>query len=131
MSMKSMLKYFGFMLACMLITVISFAQGTTTSAMNGRVTDEQGEPLPGATVVAVHVPTSSQFGGITGAQGFYRLPNLNVGGPYMVTISFVGYESFEKAGIYLTLGQTFKLDAALGEQQLELEEVNVWSNTIG
>ncbi|MEA1896624.1 MAG: carboxypeptidase regulatory-like domain-containing protein [Bacteroidota bacterium] len=103
----------------------SFGQGTTTSGMNGKVADTNGETLPGATVIAVHTPTGSQFGGITDTQGYFRLPNLNVGGPYKVTVSYVGFESYEKDGIYLTLGQTFKLNVTLGQTTTQLAEVAV------
>ncbi|NQU81804.1 MAG: TonB-dependent receptor [Bacteroidetes bacterium] len=81
--------------------------------------------------MAVHVPTGSQFGGITGTEGYFRLPNMNVGGPYKVTVSFVGYEAFEKSDIYLNLGQTFKLGVTLGETQLALEEVQVVGRRVG
>ena len=67
---------------------LAMGQGSTTSSMNGTITDSNGEPVPGATVIAVHTPTNSQFGNTTDVTGTYRLNNLNVGGPYTVTISF-------------------------------------------
>ncbi len=116
------------MLGAMLFFIasaISFGQGTTTSGMNGKITDTDGGPLPGATVMAVHTPTGSQFGGISDAQGYFRLPNMNVGGPYKVTVSFIGFEPYEKSGIYLSLGQTFRLNITLGESAVQLAEVAV------
>ncbi len=129
--MKSVIKTFVFILSLGLLSTAAFAQGTTTSGMNGRVVNTNGETLPGATVIAVHVPTGSQFGGITGTEGYFRLPNMQVGGPYKVTVSFVGYEAFEKSNIYLNLGQTFKLSVTLGETQLALEEVQVVGRRVG
>jgi len=118
---------------CSLLCSISanevFAQGSTTSAMNGKVTDSNGEAVPGATVLAVHVPTGSQFGNITGADGYYRIPNLAVGGPYTVTVSFVGFEDVVKSNIYLTLGQTFRFNATMSESVTTLEEVLVVSQS--
>lgn len=61
-------------------TNMLFAQ-VTTSAMNGVVTDSKGGTLPGATVVLVHVNSGTQYGTTTDVKGFYRLPNVNVGGP--------------------------------------------------
>ena len=40
----------------------ALAQGVTTAAMKGLVLDSQGQPLPGATVVATHLPTGTQYG---------------------------------------------------------------------
>lgn len=102
-----------------------FGQGTTTSAINGRVFGTGGETLPGATVLALDVPSGSQYGTVTDLDGYYRLPNLNVGGPYKVTISYVGFEPFVKEGIYLQLGQTLKLDANLSEQATAIEGVEI------
>ena len=102
-----------------------FAQGTTTSGMNGRVVGTNSETLPGATVVAIDVPSGSQYGTVTDLDGYYRVPNMNVGGPYKITITFVGYEPFVKEGIFLTLGQTLKLDVNLSEQAQALEGVEI------
>jgi len=110
-------------------SVLVFGQGTTTSGMNGKITDTDGGPLPGATVIAVHTPTGSQFGGISDDEGYFRLPNMNVGGPYTITISFIGFESYQQEGIYLTLGQTFRLNVSLNESTVQLAEVAVVSTS--
>ena len=110
----------------MLVTVnAAFGQGTTTSSINGRVTDANGESLPGATVVAVHTPSGTRYGNITNADGYYRIPNMRVGGPYMVTVTFVGYKEFKRENIFLTLGQAFKINAILTEDAITLEGVEV------
>ena len=100
-----------------------FAQGTTTATMRGRIVDENGDGLPGATVQAVHTPTGSEWGNVTNVDGYFRLSSLNVGGPYTVNISFVGYQSREVNDIYLQLGQTYNLNIELSETATELEEV--------
>lgn len=102
-----------------------FAQGTTTSGMNGRVYDSSNETLPGATVIVVDLPTGTQFGTVTDGSGYYRIPNLNVGGPYRITISFVGFLPYVKDDIFLTLGQTLKLDVKLSESAITLADVEV------
>ena len=112
-------------LAVIALSVSLTGQGTTTSGINGQVVDENAEPLAGATVVAVHQPTGSQFGAITGEKGFFHLPNMNVGGPYKITVSYVGYENFEQDLIYLTLGQTFQINVELGISEVALAEVEI------
>jgi len=100
-------------------------QGTTTSEMNGIVTDETGSPLKGATVVAVHTPTGSQYGAITNHQGYFTLPLMDVGGPYNVTISYVGYASFEKLDVYLSLGQAYSMNTQLTISEMAIAEVQI------
>ena len=92
--------------------------------MNGKISDSNGA-LPGATIVAIHVPTGSQYANISDASGFYRIPNMKVGGPYKITVSFVGFEDFVKEDVYLQLGQRFKFNTELSETSLELAEVVV------
>lgn len=99
------------------------AQGSTTSQLTGFVKDATGEPLPGATVVAVHTPSGTQYGNVTNIDGFYRLPNMRVGGPYMVKVTFVGYNPFTQEGIQLKLGQPMALDVTLQEEVTELQEI--------
>ncbi len=102
-----------------------YGQGTTTSSMNGKVLDTNGEPLPGATVLAVHTPTGSQYGNVTDAGGFFRIRNMRIGGPYKVTVSFIGYRNYIKNGIFLKLGQTFRLNVTLQDEAVQLESVVV------
>jgi len=104
------------------------AQGSTTAAINGRITDAMGEPLIGANVQAVHLPSGSQYGNSTDLKGYYRIPGMRVGGPYKVTISYTGFETQEYDDIYLDLGQAFRLSADLSESAVQLEGVEVVAN---
>lgn len=102
-----------------------YGQGITTSSMSGRIIDEAGEPLLGATIVAVHTPSGSQYGNVSDENGFFRIPNMRVGGPYKVTVSFIGYETWVNPGIFLTLGQTYSVNVSLSEEATQLSEVIV------
>ncbi len=106
------------------------AQGSTTSRINGLVTSSDGEPLPGATIQAIHVETGSTYGTVSNLEGRFILNNLTAGGPYTVTCNFVGYEELAKDGIYLTLGQTLSLSLDLRESTTELEEVEITASGI-
>ncbi|WP_161662272.1 TonB-dependent receptor [Pedobacter sp. V48] len=99
----------------------------TTSAMNGTVTDDKGA-LPGATVVAVHGPTGTVYKTITRNDGRYNFANINVGGPYTVTATMVGYTASKNSNINLGLGQNFKVDFKLQESSQSLAEVTIVSN---
>ncbi len=100
-------------------------QGTTTSEMNGTIKDDTNAPLEGATVVAVHTPTGSQYGAITNDQGYFTIPLMDVGGPYTVTVSYVGYAERTKSDIFLQLGQSYSLNTQLSTTEVAIAEVAI------
>jgi hypothetical protein len=102
-----------------------YAQGVTTSGINGVVKDEKGEPLPGATVIATHIPTGTQYGMATNPQGRFYFPNVRVGGPYSLTVTFVGYAEYAEPQFMLALGENRGFNLTLNETQQQLEEVTV------
>ncbi len=106
-------------------------QGLTNAGINGKVSDENDKAMPGATVLVVHQPTGTQHGIVSDNSGYFRLPNLIVGGPYTITISFVGYDDFVRSNVYLNLGQIFKISAVLGEVQTDVGEVTVVGYRVG
>jgi hypothetical protein len=114
-----------FALSIMLPVSGIFAQGSTTAALAGNVVDEKGQGLPGASVIAIHEPTGSRYGGSTRADGRYNIVNMRVGGPYKITISFVGYKNAVQSGIVLTLAQELRQNFKLEINQSQLEEVKV------
>jgi hypothetical protein len=110
--------------------LFAFAQ-VTTSNIKGLILDETSEPLPGANVVAIHTPTGTKYGASTNIDGRFNLLNLRVGGPYKVSISFIGYQSQTFNDVYLTLGKTENLDITLvaDSQQLDVVVVQGTSGT--
>jgi len=106
----------------------SFAQGVTTSSLTGTITDAGGEGLPGATVVAVHTPSGTRYGTTTLVDGRFTIPNMRVGGPYMVTVSFIGFQEQSFNNINLSLGTASTLNASLAQQTGQLNEVQIISN---
>ena len=106
-----------------LMTAVAFSQGVTTSSLGGRVTDDMDEPLPGANVVAVHTPSGTKYGVITDFDGFYRISGMRIGGPYTVTISYVGFEDNVSTDVYLSLGQSERISTQLSETTTALDEV--------
>ena len=108
-----------------LFSAYAFGQGATTANIVGLVEDTNGEPLPGATIQAVHQPSGTTYGAATGTDGRFSLPNVRVGGPYQVTASFVGYNEQIRDDISLTLGQTLNLSFIQQESSIQLEDVVV------
>jgi hypothetical protein len=97
----------------------------TTSSLSGKITDSKGEALAGATVVAVHVPSGTQYATFCDNAGNYRIQNMRVGGPYKVDVSFVGYSTSTYTDIVLKLGETYVQNGQLTETTTSLQEVVV------
>lgn len=110
--MKQSIKCLIAAFAAMLVSVVSFAQ-VTTSSLNGHVADEAGEPLAGAAVIAVHTPSGTQYAAVANDQGRFNINGMRTGGPYKIEISFIGMATIEYSDIYLKLGEPYQLDAVM------------------
>src|SRR6188768_761995 len=113
------------LICCWSMTFAVNGQGVTTASISGRITDSQGEGLPGVTIHASHTPSGTSYGTSARADGRFNLPNLRIGGPYTITISSVGFTEQKQEGIMLALGQNLVVSKQLTEQTTELEEVEV------
>ncbi len=102
---------------------------TTTASVFGAITAEKNQPLSGATIQAVHTPTGTQYGVTTRAAGEYNLPNLRIGGPYTIKISYVGYTTETIENVFLSLGQKLPLNITLQSDTKQLTEIQVKTNT--
>ena len=71
-------------------TCSTFAQ-QSTEHISGRVTDTNGEPLPGATISI----KGERTGAVTSADGTYTLQLPGIGS-YIITASYIGYQTEEK-----------------------------------
>ena len=105
-----------------LLMAVAVGAQTTTSAISGVVNAGE-QTLPGANVVAVHTPTGTTYGAITNFDGRFNLFNLRVGGPYTITVSYVGFQAQEYTGVTLNLGETYNVEVTLSEDSNALEEV--------
>lgn len=127
--MRIILRTSLFALALAMLPILATAQGVTTASIFGKLVDaENGEPLIGATIQAVHTPSGSSYGNVTDYDGFYRLPGVRVGGPYTITATYVGYEPFVKENVYLQLGQAYEFSPNMSSGAVELEGVTVISS---
>ena len=102
-----------------------YAQGVTTGAMKGLVTDAQSEALVGANVIVVHEPSGTTYGTAVRNGGAFDIRNMRIGGPYSVTVSFIGYKTQTEANIYVNLAQTVRIDFKLQEEAIEMGLIEV------
>lgn len=108
----------------MVCLVTSAVAQVTTSGINGKVIID-GEDVIGATVVAVHTPSGTRYGAATNEKGRYSIQGMRPGGPYTVTISYVGHQTKTYKDIKLQLGEMYNLDVTLAEDAKQLVEVVV------
>ncbi|WP_315366498.1 TonB-dependent receptor domain-containing protein [Prevotella koreensis] len=120
-----MLKRIYFIIAMLMISTSALWAQVTTSSMSGLVRDAQGETIIGATVQAVHEPSGTRYAAVTNTNGRFTMQGMRNGGPYKVTISYVGYKDIIYRDITLQLGEMYDLDANLNEDVNELGEVVV------
>ena len=113
------------LLCVVFLTNSLYAQGVTTAAINGKVTAQNGEALPGVNIVAVHEPSGTKYGTSTREDGRYTLPNLRVGGPYTVTASIIAYHKQATIQIYLRLSENLDLNFTMTEEAVQAGEVVV------
>jgi len=116
-----------FVVMLLMFSIVAKSQ-ETTAEISGTISDATGA-LPNVIVTAVHVPTGTKYMTTTRNDGRYNLPNVKIGGPYTLSTSFVGYKSETASDIILNLGQTYKQNFKLVDQQTLLGEIVVQSSS--
>lgn len=115
-----------FVIMTLALTCFGINAQVTTSSLSGQVTDHaDGEPLIGASVVAVHQPSGTRYSAATNIDGYYAIDGMRSGGPYVITYSYVGMQSVVLDDIKLELGENTQLDIYLETAVNQLKEVVV------
>jgi hypothetical protein len=125
MNMKKILLNLSLTILLAVALVTNAFSQVTTAGLRGRVVDEKNEALPGASIVAIHLPTGAQYGVLANEDGRFNINNMRVGGPYQVTISFVGYNPQVYNDINLSLGNVTDMALTLSPSVTSLNEVIV------
>ena len=113
-------------IAVMLVGLSAFAQ-VTTSSLNGKVSDSNGEPVPGAAVIAVHTPSGTQYYAVANAEGRFYINGMRSGGPYSVEVSCLGYKDVTYTDVTLQLAEAFNLNVTMPDDTETLTEAIVVS----
>ncbi len=101
------------------------AQGVTTGAITGLVNDTEGKPVTGAQVQVINRSTGYATGTLTRPNGLYLVQGLEVGGPYSVIITSIGFQKAQRDGIRVVLSQATRVDVQLSTQAVELSALEV------
>jgi hypothetical protein len=108
------------LLGCLILPGLMRAQGVTSAAFSGTVLDNEGKPLPGATIKAVHVPTGTVFETIAREDGRFDLFAVRVGGPYTITASLTGFAPETLTDITVKLGENRDVKFALTQERIDV-----------
>jgi TonB-dependent receptor len=126
---------------CVLLIIVFFLVSTaiaiSQNSINGRITDEEGNPLEFANIVVTHsiingskIPLKSQFGEISDLKGYYILPSVP-DGKFEVQVIYIGYQVFT---FQVDLGggnRDIRQDVSLKSLSQELDEVVVSAQAKG
>ncbi len=114
-----------FVLACITLISYNLNAQVTTATLSGNVTNAEGKALSGATVKISYSNAGINKTTISQSNGSYVVPNLRVGGPYTVTVSYTGFQEKLESNITLELGQNTAVDFKLQATSVNLSEVTV------
>jgi TonB-linked SusC/RagA family outer membrane protein len=122
-------KFVATMICCAFILAPALAFSQEAAVVSGQVTDELGEPLPGANIL---IP-SLNIGAASDKKGMFRflVPSSMVKGQEVnLTVRYIGYKS-QTAVIQLTPSANISQNFELKPDVLEMEEVVVTGMGIG
>ncbi len=101
----------------------------TSSSITGNVLSSKNEPLEGATITATHLPSGSAYTTVTKKGGSFTLSSLRIGGPYTLTVSYVGLTPQVIKDIELSLGEPYNVNVVLDNDAKDLSTVVVSATT--
>ena len=80
------------------------SQGVTFAALQGSVVQDDGTPIDRAIVRATLTASGARWQVVTDAAGRYFVENVQVGGPYVIEVSALGFKPTSRNGAFLDLG---------------------------
>jgi Carboxypeptidase regulatory-like domain/TonB-dependent Receptor Plug Domain/TonB dependent receptor len=119
-----MLKRVGLAVAlCLFASSALWAQATAT--ISGRVVDQAGAVLPGATITVTNAATGAVRETVTNDEGLYSVPAL-LPGKYSVRATLTGFSAQEREGVEVLIGANMAVELKLGIAALQ-ENITVSS----
>ena len=100
----------------------------TSSSIRGNLVSASGNAVTDATITIVHNPSGTKKTLTVNDSGIFSAKGLRVGGPYTVTIDSDVYADKKLEGIYITLGDVFRINETLDSDDIERISVTGSSN---
>jgi hypothetical protein len=108
----------GSVLSLLLATAIPVLAQQGTAEIGGKVTDEQGGVLPGATIVITNEDSGVYREIVSSPDGNYFAAQL-VPGRYKVAAKLTGFKNFERGGLIVAVGKRLTIDIIMNVGALE------------
>jgi hypothetical protein len=102
---------------CLLGPALSPAQSVTTGSIAGRVTDAEGNPILGASMLLVHEPTGIKVMTLTRSNGAFSFSGVRAGGPYTLTASLEEYRTQSVGNLFVKVGEAKEVNLVLQKAQ--------------
>ena len=103
--------FIALMLMVLLCPLLAAAQ-QGTAEVGGKVTDQGGGVLPGATLVITNEDTGVVREAVTTADGSFFASQM-VPGRYRIAVRMEGFKALDRRGIVLSVGQTAVVDLVM------------------
>lgn len=101
-----------------LLFFLSITYQTFSNSIQGKITDNDKNPLPGATIIVKDIPKKGAYAGMDGTYKINNIPE----GKHQVTVKYLGFKNFEKE-INITANKLAHLDIQLESSNIELESI--------
>ena len=118
-------KILSFIIIALTALPLTMKAQITTGSLTGNVKDDEGKTLAGATVTALYTPSNIRYTTSTSKNGAYNISNMRAGGPYTITVSYVGHDMQTYNDINVQLAEATILDAKLPKSNSQLQAVTV------
>jgi hypothetical protein len=115
---------FFLMFTALLMAVASQAQ-VTTGTISGTVKTGTGSDLEGASITATHTPSGTVYKTVSKKGGAFNMPGLRIGGPYVISVQYVGLKTETVQDVNLSLGDPYTVSIVLSDASQNLTEVVV------
>ena len=105
------------------------AQGVTTGALTGTITDDAGQGVEGAQVQLRNARTGLNIGTLTRTSGLYSIQGISPDNNYTIVVRRIGYGPQTRTGVAIPLGQARREDFRLTREAAVLSTVTVTATT--
>ena len=95
-----------------------------TGSIQGTIADSTGAVIQNATVTAINVATQVKKVAVTGGNGLYNFPNMDIG-TYTLEVAVQGFEHYSQSNIVLEVGSSIAINVAMtvggADQKVEVQ----------